>query len=153
MKRYVLGFCFSRDLTKVVLIQKTRPEWQAGRLNGIGGHIEDGETPKMAMYREYREEADWNSHLEWTSFGKLRNNEWEVHLFWAISDRTPHISMVSEEGKVASHKTSTVLDKPTSEGAAPLPNLRYLIPMALNHISKEDKAAYFDIYETDLPKE
>ena len=43
MKSYVLGFCFNTRLDQVVLIQKTRPEWQAGRLNGIGGHIENGE--------------------------------------------------------------------------------------------------------------
>jgi 8-oxo-dGTP diphosphatase len=151
MKRYVLGFCFNEDLTKVVLIQKNRPEWQAGRLNGIGGHIEDGETPRMAMYREYREEADWNSQLSWVPFGRLRGNDWEVYLFWDVSDKMPAARKPTSEGVVGVHKISAVLGKP--KGAVPLPNLRYLIPMALNHISREDKAAYLDIHETDLPKE
>lgn len=151
MKRYVLGFCFNRNLSKVVLILKTRPEWQAGRLNGIGGHIEAGETPGMTMYREYREEADWNSHLSWTPYGKLHGNEWEVYLFWTISDKLPRVPKPTSEGVVATYKVSEVLGSP--KGTVPLPNLRYLIPMALNHISGEDKAAYLDICETDLPKE
>ena len=57
MRSYVLGFCFSRDHSKVVLIAKNRPKWQAGRLNGIGGHVEDGEIPIVAMAREFREES------------------------------------------------------------------------------------------------
>jgi hypothetical protein len=39
MKRYVLGFCFGPSFKTVVLIKKkTRPAWQVGRLNGLGGH-------------------------------------------------------------------------------------------------------------------
>jgi hypothetical protein len=36
---YVVGFAFDTD-GRVALIRKNRPEWQAGRLNGIGGHVE-----------------------------------------------------------------------------------------------------------------
>lgn len=56
MRRYVLGFLFSRDETRVALLRKTRPAWQAGRLNGVGGHAEEGETFDQAMAREAREE-------------------------------------------------------------------------------------------------
>jgi 8-oxo-dGTP pyrophosphatase MutT (NUDIX family) len=51
----VVGFAFKID--RVVLIQKLRPEWQAGHLNGIGGKIEDGECAKDAMVREFEEET------------------------------------------------------------------------------------------------
>jgi 8-oxo-dGTP diphosphatase len=53
---YVVGFAFDTD-GRVALIRKNRPEWQAGRLNGIGGHIEPGEHPNDAMWREFREET------------------------------------------------------------------------------------------------
>ena len=40
---YTLGFVFDRDLQHVLLIQKQRPAWQAGKFNGIGGKLEAGE--------------------------------------------------------------------------------------------------------------
>lgn len=56
MKKYVLGFLFSRDFTRVVLIKKNRPSWQADKLNGIGGKVEDSDTSSLAaMIREFRE--------------------------------------------------------------------------------------------------
>ena len=53
---YVLGFCFSKEWG-VLLIRKKRPQWMAGKLNGIGGKIEPGEIAIDAMRREFREEA------------------------------------------------------------------------------------------------
>ena len=37
---YVVGFAFDKKRENVALIQKNRPPWQKGKLNGIGGHIE-----------------------------------------------------------------------------------------------------------------
>ena len=37
MTKYVVGFMFSPDKQFVALIRKNRPEWQAGKLNGIAG--------------------------------------------------------------------------------------------------------------------
>lgn len=51
------GFFFDPGRTSVWLIRKARPAWQAGRLNGIGGKIEAGESPHDAMVREFEEEA------------------------------------------------------------------------------------------------
>ena len=56
MKHYVLGFLFTGDNKKVLLVEKQNPEWQKGRFNGIGGKIEEGETPQEAMDREAMEE-------------------------------------------------------------------------------------------------
>ncbi len=44
MKGYVLGFAFDEDYEWVALIKKNRPQWQAGKLNGVGGKIEPNET-------------------------------------------------------------------------------------------------------------
>lgn len=55
--QYVLGFMFNEAESKVILIFKNRPAWQAGKLNGIGGKIEEGETPIQAMNREFAEET------------------------------------------------------------------------------------------------
>ena len=55
--RYVLGFVFSEACDRVLLMWKNRPAWQAGKLNGIGGKIEAGETAQHAMEREFTEET------------------------------------------------------------------------------------------------
>src|SRR5437764_210410 len=57
MRSYVCGFLFSPDRSQVLLIRKNRPAWQAGKLNGVGGKVEPGESLHAAMRREFREEA------------------------------------------------------------------------------------------------
>ena len=42
---------------KILLVKKDRPDWQKGRLNLVGGHIEEGETPEQAALRELQEES------------------------------------------------------------------------------------------------
>lgn len=54
---YVVGYAFSPDGTQVALIEKLRPEWQAGKYNGIGGKIKSGELAMHAMAREFGEET------------------------------------------------------------------------------------------------
>lgn len=54
--RYVLGFVFNHDLSSVLLLRKGHPDWQAGKLNGIGGQVEGLESICQAMVREAREE-------------------------------------------------------------------------------------------------
>lgn len=56
MKHYTLGFVIICG--EVLLIEKkTGPPWMIGKYNGLGGTIEDGETPQECMYRELMEEA------------------------------------------------------------------------------------------------
>lgn len=57
MTDYVLGFCFDVNRNEVVMIEKRRPNWQLGKLNAPGGHIEKGETPINAVTREFFEET------------------------------------------------------------------------------------------------
>lgn len=42
---------------KILLVQKDRPMWQRGRLNLVGGHVEQGETAVDAAVRELSEES------------------------------------------------------------------------------------------------
>lgn len=58
-REYTLGFAFSSDFSKVLLIQKNRPIWQEGKLNGIGGKLEEcDQTPIDGMIREFKEETN-----------------------------------------------------------------------------------------------
>jgi 8-oxo-dGTP pyrophosphatase MutT (NUDIX family) len=62
--RYVVGFLFSEDESRVLLVWKNRPAWQDGKLNGVGGKIEAGETPLQAMEREFKEETYFGALFE-----------------------------------------------------------------------------------------
>ena len=41
---YVLALLFTEDRRGVVLMHKTRPAWQAGRVNALGGKLLAGES-------------------------------------------------------------------------------------------------------------
>lgn len=67
-KSYVLVLCLMHKNsemyeTKVLLIQKDRPDWQKGKLNLPGGKIEAGETPKQTAVREIKEETGLDASL------------------------------------------------------------------------------------------
>lgn len=87
MTRYVAGFMFSEDRPRVLLIEKQRPAWQKGRLNGIGGHIEPGETPWEAQRREFLEEAVFGFD-DWKSFAEViaADQSWSVTFFRGFND-------------------------------------------------------------------
>lgn len=57
MAIYVVGFLFTTDMNKVLLIEKKRPDWQRGKLNGIGGKVETSEDFQTALAREFAEET------------------------------------------------------------------------------------------------
>ena len=83
MQQQVCGFLFGTNFIKVVLIRKNRPEWQKGKLNGIGGHVEGNEDPLQAMRREFKEETGL-SVSGWVSFCDLRlGSDLLVHFFVA----------------------------------------------------------------------
>ena len=93
---YCLGFAFSRDLTRVLLIRKLRPAWQAGRLNGIGGKLEPGETALEAMRRECREETGLNIE-DWDYFATIQSSEFTVSCFRTCTDDIFHAQSLTDE--------------------------------------------------------
>lgn len=118
---YVNGFLYD-DRGRVVLIEKQRPPWQAGRLNGVGGKIEPGEHPDQAMRREFREEAGLDLE-DWALFIRLVSRGSMIHIYRAFT--TAAIvddvrSMTDEVVRIAS-----VADL----GHQVIPNLRWLVPL------------------------
>lgn len=124
MKRYVLGFLFPRSLDSVLLIEKNRPEWQAGLKNGIGGKVENGETWEAAMQREFLEETGADVS-DWTPFLYLKGLEWTVRCFWSVGD--PEVKTMTDEKLV-----STIF--PLRPWDKVIPNLHWLVPMARDAI-------------------
>ena len=135
-QEYVVGFNFVRApepnaTTRVVLIRKRRPEWQAGKLNGIGGHVEPGETPLAAMAREYLEETgerifDPAGRPAWELFLTQEFDEAIVHFFKSENMWTHARTMTDEEICVVA------LTDDFTEHLVYLPNLCWLLPMALH---------------------
>lgn len=81
-KTYVLGFIFSRH-GHVLLMQKKRPDWQAGHYNGIGGKIEINESPSEAIIREAAEELKMAAAPSWVVCGTIYSSTWKVWVFAA----------------------------------------------------------------------
>lgn len=78
---YVLGFAFTPD-GKVALINKKRPAWQDGKLNGIGGKVEITEDSVSAMIREFKEETGVEVPAEaWLYRGRMFGENWSVFVF------------------------------------------------------------------------
>lgn len=92
MRRYTVGYLFSPDGRRVVLVEKDHPEAQKGKLNGVGGKCEDGpeglESYDGCMVREFREETGVDVPAEkWLEFGRMQGSDWECALFTATHAR------------------------------------------------------------------
>ncbi len=89
MNLYVNGFMYSADESKVVLIKKNTPQWQKGFFNGIGGRIEQGESPKQAIIREFEEETGVKTvENDWQLFAIITNKlQYKVYFFVAFTDK------------------------------------------------------------------
>ncbi len=84
---YCLGFVVDESGERVLLMEKRRPSWQAGRLNGIGGKVEDEETGVAAMVRECQEETGLEIPAEsWENLGAISFEGGRVHVFVATGD-------------------------------------------------------------------
>lgn len=154
VKRYVVGFMMNSSLDFVALIRKERPEWQAGKLNGIGGKVEEGENPYDAMYREFREETGVDVYTDpavnphWKLFCILGIGDLgrpgslgEVYCYWTTGF-TPLTSVTDE--KVDWVEVASLSDRQDT-----IPNLRWLVQMARS-MSFGEGTEYFDIQERYL---
>ncbi len=132
MTKYVLGFAFDARIPAgptdptlaVALIEKRRPDWQAGHLNGIGGHIESTDDgAHYAMVREFREETGlWVP--AWEHYATMENPDWSVECFRAFNVPIENVQAMTDE-EVFVHFVDEL-------PANVLSNLRWLIPLALD---------------------
>jgi len=134
--RYVAGFLFENN--QVALIRKLRPAWQKGRLNGIGGHIEQGESPEAAIVREFEEETGYKTSItQWWPFCVLSGKDWVVHFFSSYGKLDELKSTTDEEVVVLPVGQVSVVNA--------IPNLTWLIPMAKTIV--HESVGSFDIRE------
>jgi 8-oxo-dGTP diphosphatase len=136
MTEYVAGFMFWKG--EVALVRKNRPAWQAGKLNGIGGHVEADESPIAAIVREFREETGVETtEAQWLPVCVLSGNDFKVHFFRTMNPLSGIKTTTDEEIVVIP------VDEVTVHNA--IPNLTWLIPMSKSLVF--DRADSFHVQE------
>ena len=123
MNKYVVGYLFNRDTNEVCLIHKNRPHWQKGRLNGVGGHIEAGESPAAAMTREFWEEAG-ECDIAWRQFLFVTGTGYELYCFTAKSEGKNLNNIHTATDEIIGWYPVESLPQNI------LPNLKWIVPMA-----------------------
>src|ERR1700722_412743 len=127
MTEYVLGFAFGAH-NQVLLIEKNKPDWQKGKLNGVGGKVEETDTSDVfAMMREVEEETGiTTTEQQWTHACTMDGHgksPWLVQVFKCETVLAFAKNMTDE--KVGIYKS---FDLPVNV----IPNLRWLIPLCLD---------------------
>jgi 8-oxo-dGTP diphosphatase len=120
---YVLALLFSPDRRHVVLMRKSRPAWQAGRVNALGGKLAAGETPAEAARREVREETGVDVGV-WEEFLVWEDPVYRMHALRAFDAAALH-ARTAEDQEVFLAEVDRL-----PHGL--IDNLRWLIPLALD---------------------
>jgi 8-oxo-dGTP diphosphatase len=137
MTNYVVGFAMDKRARIVLLVKKNRPDWQAGKLNGIGGKIEPGEFTKDAMVREFYEETGLQTtNADWRLFAVLKSGPHQIHFFKGFFDHLIDIEkyaafckrdLVNDVGEeLQFHSINVLLNTPVKM----IPNISWLLPLA-----------------------
>lgn len=124
MIEYVMGFMYNAEKTQVLLIKKIKPDFLAGKLNGVGGKIELNEYPKNAMVREFVEETGILTEPEQWSYRILHNNnDWNLYIYSTTGDITKAVQMEEEQLFIVDLQNlpDTIMH-----------NLRWIIPLTLD---------------------
>lgn len=120
-----IGYCDGH----VLLILKNRgPDSVRGRLNGIGGKLESGETYEACQRREYREETGLDvEESRWKHTVTLMGRGWQVRFFIAeLSTEEIQLARTMEDEPVG---LFDILDLPDLNT---VPNLAWIIPMSFD---------------------
>lgn len=125
---FTLGFIFDVALTQVLLISKKSPAWQVGQLNGVGGHLEAGETPVQGMLREAWEESNLQIPADrWTHVADMAADDWLVYVFAAVYDGSPEDARAQTDEAIAWFPVDALPPEVIS-------NLMWLIPLCLDRL-------------------
>ena len=122
---YVLALLFTPDGSRVALMRRTRPAWQAGRVNALGGKLLPLESAAAAASREVLEEAGVRvPEAAWREVVVWRDPVYRMHVLSAFHEAAAS-ARTAEDQEVFLAETS---DLP----AESIENLRWLIPLALD---------------------
>ena len=107
------------------MITKNRPDWQAGKLNGIGGKIEEGETELQAMVRECAEECGLQTdESDWKYFLKVEHLGNVIYFYSYIFEGDKSVFRQLTDEKIGWYQVKDLPDNT-------MLNLRWGIPLAI----------------------
>jgi len=132
--RYVAGFVFNPGRTHSLLIRKTKPSWQAGLWNAIGGKVENGESMWDAMVRECREECGLDiPRASWEFIANITNvDASDVRFFSAVTPQFEAYRTTTDEPVRAFHIEAIQAGRLGTYGAT-VGNIPLLLAAALDN--------------------
>lgn len=129
IQNMVVGFAFDEDRKTVVLIRKQRPQWMAGKLNGVGGKVEPGESMLDAMIREFWEEAGVSTVTsDWDHFMTMDGRGWRIHYFRMFNNKKVAAAETLTDEQVVI-VSATCFDRLNRDGIS---NLVWIVGLALD---------------------
>lgn len=134
MQKYVVGFLFDKGMGNLILIKKTKPEWQKGRFNGVGGKVEPNETFEAAMVREFEEETgvkitNWNLFSIMNNCPEDLSKAYKIHFYRAFEE----LSVLQQVKTTTEEEVFIINMQDFWNGSIDvIYNLQWLIPMALD---------------------
>lgn len=139
---YCVGFAFDRQrrpVPRVLLIEKQRPAWQKGKLNGVGGKLKRHEEPEAAMRREFQEETGLYVR-DWSKFATLKGPDFFVTFFRAfLTPEEFELAQTTTDEPVVECKVFDIWTLPV------IPNLPVLIPLALDESGLKLPVDFIDL--------
>ena len=124
--KYSVGFAFYDMGSDVVLILKNRPRWQKGYYNGVGGHIEEGESAHAAQAREFEEETGLETYeSNWKKYAIISGPGFELHVFSLFTQDIYDVKTLTDE-KIE------ILQVGEIQNLIVIQNLKWLIPAAID---------------------
>lgn len=110
MNKYTLGVAADKD--SIVLIKKTKPAWQAGNYNFVGGKVEIGESFPSCMVREFFEETGVKTvNKDWIYVGKMhRKNDFICKIYATSVPQIAEARTMTEEEIVIVNPDKFLLD-------------------------------------------
>lgn len=152
---YCIGAIFNKNLDKILLVKKNPKNlihdkelsnYLKGKLNFIGGKLEKDEASNNAIIRECREET--GLELYFTYFATLDTKGGKVYCYYSVTDKIYDFKQLEdEELNIYDLSFNTLSKYQYIYFKIRMPNLDWLIPMAINHYNKLENVKSFEIKE------
>ena len=137
MQQYSLGVVFDGSLEHVLLMHKTRPASQAGKVNGLGGKVESGEDSRTCVVREIKEESGLITvPADWVYAGAMRSDEWTIDVYGLVYTGSNSDTKSIEEQRVEWFPVDALPQNGMS-------NLAWLVPFVRNKLLDKDTMPRF----------
>ena len=126
---YVLVYAYNKN--RFILVEKNRPEWQKGKLNLVGGKMEENDKSIIdAAIRELKEETGLDAMSKPIIYGTMRDKGNSIYCLGCRVPEFPIRPAIGETEKAEWYSWSEV-----KSSKLLIPNLRVIIPLLANEVS------------------